>query len=178
MDPRREGHPLYTGDPGGISATHMGDRPEGSRGRSGPHQEDYLHPPGSAAQVADRVEAAPKGRSMIASALPSALIHRSAWKGYSANFVLKLSEKSRRHPKRRPARYQNQPVRPVLDPIDGPNTRPERHSHPFSDSFFTAFSEVRQGFIADSSLPGSLTNLLPANHYGRVIRMVPYLRRP
>ena len=38
---------------------------------------------------------------------------------------------------------------------------------------FTAFSEVRQGFIGNSSLPGSLTNLLPANHYGSFIRMVP-----
>jgi len=38
---------------------------------------------------------------------------------------------------------------------------------------FTEFSEVRQGFIGNSSLPGSLTNLLPANHYGSFIRMVP-----
>src|SRR5215204_5787534 len=51
--------------------------------------------------------------------------------GYSANFVLKLSEKSRRHPKRGPTKHPTRPVRPVLDPIEGPDTRPERHSHPF-----------------------------------------------
>jgi hypothetical protein len=28
-----------------------------------------------------------KGRGLAASALPHALIHRSAWKGYSANFA-------------------------------------------------------------------------------------------
>jgi len=53
----------------------------------------------------------------------------------SENIHKKLSEKSRRHPKRELTRHQNRPVRPVLAPIDGPNTRPERHSHPFSDSF-------------------------------------------
>jgi hypothetical protein len=60
------------------------------------------------------------------------------------NHLPKLSEKSRRHPKRGPTRHPNRPVRPVLDPIEGPDTRQERHSHPFSDSFSTLdFSHLR-----------------------------------
>src|SRR5215211_8749047 len=48
---------------------------------------------------------------------------------------MKLSEKSRRHPKRGHTRYPNRPLRPILAPIHWPNTRPERHPNPFSDSF-------------------------------------------
>jgi hypothetical protein len=58
------------------------------------------------------------------------------------NFGMKLSEKSRRYPKRGPTRHLNPPVRSVLAPIHGSNTHPERHSNPFSDSFITEFSEV------------------------------------
>src|SRR5215218_2781380 len=68
-----------------------------------------------------------------------------AWERTSENSVMKLSEKSRRYPKRGPTRRPNHPIRPVLAPIHGPNIRLERHANPFSDSFLTEFSEVRQG---------------------------------
>src|SRR5215217_6203120 len=60
--------------------------------------------------------------------------------GQVANFAVRLSEKSRRHPKRG---LHKAPNLSVVVPIDGPNTRPERRSHPFSDSLLTAFSELR-----------------------------------
>ena len=70
-------------------------------------------------------------------------IHPSAWKGNSANFALKLSEKSRRRVKRGLPGHRSGTVRPVSAPIYRPNPRSERCSYPFSDSFFTEFSEVR-----------------------------------
>jgi hypothetical protein len=60
--------------------------------------------------------------------------------GQVANFAVRLSEKSRRHPKRG---LYKAPNLSFVVPIDGPNTRPERRSHPFSDSLLTAFSELR-----------------------------------
>ena len=47
-------------------------------------------------------------------------------------------------PERGPTRRLKRLVRPVLAPIHEPNTRSERHSDPFSDSFLTEFSEVHQ----------------------------------
>jgi hypothetical protein len=55
--------------------------------------------------------------------------------------VERLSEKSRRHPKRGRHKAPNRPVWPVLTPIDGPYSRLERHSHPFSDSLSTHSGE-------------------------------------
>src|SRR5918998_2656114 len=65
----------------------------------------------------------------------------------SENAVTKLSEKFRRHPKRGPTWRPNRPFRPVMTPIHVPNTRPERHPNPFSDSFTADFSELREAEI-------------------------------
>jgi hypothetical protein len=70
-----------------------------------------------------------------------ALIHRSAWKGRSAKFALKLSEKSRRCPGRGLIRHPKGIFRPVLAPEYRPNPCSERCSDPFSDSFNTKFAE-------------------------------------
>ena len=53
----------------------------------------------------------------------------------AANFALKLSEKSYRHPKRSRSEHRHSTVRPVLAPIYQPNPCSERRSNPFSDSF-------------------------------------------
>src|SRR5215218_3580494 len=57
----------------------------------------------------------------------------------------RLSEKSRRHPKRGRHKAPNRPVWPVLTPIDGPYSRLERHSHPFSDSLGRGILRSSQG---------------------------------
>ena len=62
-------------------------------------------------------------------------IHRSVWKARSPNFASKLSEKSCRCPKRGLTGNRSGTVRPVLASIQRPNSRSERSSNPFSDSF-------------------------------------------
>jgi hypothetical protein len=56
----------------------------------------------------------------------------------------KLSEKSRRCVKRGLPGHRSGTIRHVWAPIYRPNPHSERRSNPFSDSFFTEFSEVRQ----------------------------------
>src|SRR5215218_5400610 len=70
------------------------------------------------------------------------IVHPSAWKENSANFALKLSEKSCRHPKLSCTEPRHRTVRPILAPIYRPIPRSERRSNPFSDSFYTEFYEV------------------------------------
>ena len=68
----------------------------------------------------------------------------------------RLSEKSRSHRKRGSTRHQNRPVGSVLAPIDGPNTRPERHWYPFSDSLSTLdFSHSRTKRVACAPRPSA-----------------------
>ena len=91
------------------------------------------------------------------------------------NFAWKLSEKSRRHPKRGPTRHPNRPVRPVLTPIHAPNARPERHPNPFLDSFHAKFAElsfrdclespqVRASRLVMRRIMAALTNASPLAH--------------
>jgi hypothetical protein len=55
-----------------------------------------------------------------------------------ANFLERRCETVRKVPEA-PETWAHKVPKPArsapLDPIDGPNTRPERHSRPFSDSF-------------------------------------------
>src|SRR5215211_6785868 len=68
---------------------------------------------------------------------------RVVWAGAVLNFALKLSEKSRRCVKRGLPGHRSATIWPVSAPIYRPNPSSERCSYPFSDSFLTAFSEVR-----------------------------------
>src|SRR5215208_2230425 len=65
---------------------------------------------------------------------------RPEWTKSSA---LKLSEKSRRACNDSLIGDQNGTFRLILAFVYGQNSRSERRPHPFSDSFFTEFSEVR-----------------------------------
>src|SRR5215212_3808543 len=76
---------------------------------------------------------------------------------YSPKCLEKLSEKSRRCVKRGLPGHRSGTIRPVSAPIYRPNPPSERCSHPFSDSFFTAFSEVRmRRFLAYKAILASV----------------------
>jgi hypothetical protein len=72
-------------------------------------------------------------------------IRRSSHSGVSRKlgFHLKLSEKGRRSLQCSPTEYRSGTLLPILASLRLPNPRSERGSYPFSDSFFTEFSEVR-----------------------------------
>ena len=59
----------------------------------------------------------------------------------SENPLKKLSEKSRRSPKRGLVRPRSGPARAVLAPEQRPNACSEPYSNPFSDSFKAKFGE-------------------------------------
>ncbi len=67
-------------------------------------------------------------------------------------FRWKLSEKSRTYSQRGPVGRQGGAFRSNLAFVHLPNPRSERCSDPFSDSFWTEFSEVRREGISRAVL--------------------------